>query len=133
MHAHLFLAHFPVALVLAGAAADLFGAAAARPEARRLATVLLVAGGLGALLAFFTGGGALTAAASRLPPGDPRLDAHPQWGAVGAWALVGAALLRAAWRRSLDGPRGWLLLGVALASAALVVGIAATGHAIAHG
>lgn len=133
MSVHLFLSHFPVALVLAGAAADLFGAAAGRPEARRLATVLLVAGGLGALLSFFTGGSALAAVVARVPPGDPRLEAHPQWGAVGTWALVGAALLRAAWRRSLSGARGWVLLGVALASAGLVAAIAVTGHAISHG
>ncbi len=40
---------------------------------------------------------------------------------------------RAAWRRSLAGWRGWLLLATALASAAVVTAIALTGHAISHG
>jgi uncharacterized membrane protein len=133
MNAHLFLAHFPVALVLVGAAADLGGVLAGRERVRAFAGVLLMVGGGFALLAFFTGGGALADAMTRVPPGDPRLDAHPQWGAVGTWALVGGAVLRAAWRRSLHGWRGWVLLTAALASAAVVTGIAATGHAIAHG
>jgi uncharacterized membrane protein len=133
MNAHLFLAHFPVALVLVGAAADLGGALSGREPVRAFAGVLLMVGGATALLAFFTGGGALADAVARVPPGDPRLDAHPQWGAVGTWVLVGGAALRAAWRRSLHGWRGWVLLGAALASAAVVTGIAATGHAIAHG
>lgn len=133
MNPHLLLAHFPVALVLLGAAADLGGALAGRAHVRAFAGVLLIAGGCFALLAFLTGGGALADAALRVPPGDPRLEAHPQWGAVGTWLLVGGAVLRAAWRRSLAGWRGWLLLGAALASAAVVAGIAATGHAIAHG
>lgn len=133
MNAHLLLSHFPVALVLVGAAADLGGALAGRERVRAFAGVLLILGGGFALLAFATGGGALADAAARVPPGDPRLDAHPQWGAVGTWALAGGAALRAAWRRSLAGARGWLLLAAALASAAVATGIAVTGHAIAHG
>jgi uncharacterized membrane protein len=133
MNSHLFLSHFPVALILVGAAADLGGALAERERVRSFAGVLLILGGAFALLAFFTGGGALADAMTRVPPGDPRLDAHPQWGAVGTWVLVGGAGLRAAWRRSLRGARGWILLAVALASAAVTTGIALTGHAIAHG
>jgi uncharacterized membrane protein len=133
MHLHLLIAHFPVALILTGAAADLAGALARRDALRRWAGALLVIGGATALLALFTGGDALARAAARFPAGDPRLEAHPQWGAVGSWLLLGGALLRAAWRRSLAGPRGWILLGVAILSAAVVLGIALTGHAIAHG
>jgi uncharacterized membrane protein len=133
MPAHLFLAHFPVALVVAGAAADLGGALARNGRTRAFAGVLLMAGGASAFLAFFTGGGALSAALSRILPGDPRLDAHQQWGAAGVWLLVGAAGLRAAWRRRLDGIRGWIALAAALASAAVVTGIALSGAALAHG
>jgi uncharacterized membrane protein len=131
--AHLYLAHFPFVLVLLGAGADLAGTLAGNERVRGFAGALLILGGLFALLAFFTGGGALAEAAGRFPPGDPRLEAHPQWGAVGTWALVGGAGLRAAWRRSLHGARGWVLLAVALASAAVVTGIAVTGMRIAHG
>ncbi|HEX6913584.1 MAG TPA: DUF2231 domain-containing protein [Longimicrobium sp.] len=133
MPAHLFLAHFPVALVLTGAAADLGGAVLRSPRVRGFAGVLLIAGGASAFLAFFTGGGALSAALSRVPPGDPRLEAHQQWGAAGVWLLLASAGLRGAWRRRLDGPRGWLALAAALASAAVVTGIALSGAAISHG
>lgn len=132
MPAHLFLAHFPVALLVTGAAADLAGALLRMERVRAFAGVLLVIGGASAFLAFFTGGGAVSAALARIPPGDPRLDAHQQWGAAGAWLLLGAAALRAAWRRRLDGARGWIALAAALASAAVVVGIALSGAAVSH-
>jgi uncharacterized membrane protein len=133
MPLHLFIAHFPVALLLAGAAADVGGAVLGSERTRAFAGVLLIAGGASAFLAFLTGGGALSAALSRVPPGDPRLDAHQQWGAAGVWLLLGAAGLRLAWRRRLDGPRGWIALAAALASAAVVTGIATSGAAISHG
>jgi uncharacterized membrane protein len=133
MPAHLFLAHFPVALLLAGAAADLGGAVLRDARVRSLAGVLLVAGGASAFLAFFTGGGALSAALSRVPPGDPRLDAHQQWAAAGVWVPLASAGLRLAWRRRLDGARGWMALAAALASAAVVTGMALSGAAISHG
>jgi uncharacterized membrane protein len=44
MPLHLFLAHFPVALLLAGAAADLGGAALRSARPRSFAGVLLTAG-----------------------------------------------------------------------------------------
>ena len=129
MPAHLFIVHFPVALLLTGAAADLAGALLRSDRARAFAGVLLVLGGVGAFAAFFTGGGALSAVLSRMTPGDPRLEAHKQWGAAGVWVLVAAAALRAVWRRRLDGVRGWIALAAALASAVL---IALSGTAISH-
>jgi uncharacterized membrane protein len=133
MPAHLFIAHFPVALLLTGAAADLVGAVLKDGRVRGFASALLITGGAFALLAFLTGGGALGAAMARTPAGPPSLDAHQQLGAVGAWLLAGAAALRAAWARRLDGVRGWAALAAAVASAALVVGLALTGAAISHG
>jgi uncharacterized membrane protein len=133
MPPHLFVAHFPVALILAGAAADAGGAIVRSGRARRFAGVLLIAGGASALPAFLTGGGARSAALSRVPPGAPRLEAHQQWGAAGAWLLLGAAGVRAAWRGRMDGVRGWIALAAALASAAAVTTIALSGAAISHG
>lgn len=133
MPLHLFIAHFPVALLLAGAAADLGGAVLRSERTRAFAGVLLVAGGAFAFLSFLTGGGALSAVLARVTPGDPRLEAHQQWGAAGVWLLLGAAGLRLAWRRRLDGVRGWIALAAALASAAVVTGIALSGAAISHG
>ncbi|HEU0053467.1 MAG TPA: DUF2231 domain-containing protein, partial [Longimicrobium sp.] len=86
--AHLWLAHFPVALLLVGAAADAAGAALRDPRVRRFATVLLVLGAALAVAAFLAGQGALFRVQGRLAPGDPRLDAHTQWGGAGVWALA---------------------------------------------
>lgn len=132
MPAHLFVVHFPVALLLVGAAADLAGALMRSDRVRAFAGVLLILGGVSAFVAFFTGGGALAAVLSRVTPGDPRLEAHQQWGAAGVWVLIASAALRAAWRRRLDGVQGWVLLAAALVSAVLVVFIALSGHAISH-
>lgn len=132
---HLFIAHFPVALLLAGAAADLAGALLRRPGLRRWAGGLLVLGGVAALLAFLTGQGALDAALPRLGvvgPGADRIEAHARWSGAGVWALAASAALRAAWHDQLDGPRGWLLAAAALLSALLVLGITASGTLISH-
>lgn len=133
MALHLFVVHFPVALLLTGAAADLLGVVNRSDALRRTAGALLILGAAGALLAFFTGQGALSAAIPRIDPGSPRLEAHTQWGAVGVWVLMGLAALRVLWRRRLTGVHGWLSLGAAVASAALVVAIALTGTGVAHG
>jgi uncharacterized membrane protein len=92
--AHLFIAHFPVALLLTGAAADLAGAVSGARKLRAFASALLIMGGAFALLAFLTGGGALGAAMARNPAGSSSLDVHQQLGSVGAWLLAGAAALR---------------------------------------
>lgn len=130
---HLFLAHFPVALLVVGAAADVVGVALRSERIRGFAGVLLMLGGLAALLTFLTGQDALARALSRVSPVNPALEAHTQWGGAGVWVLVGGAVLRGLWRDSLDGARGWLLLAAAVASAALVVAISVSGTAIAHG
>lgn len=132
---HLFVAHFPVALLVTGAAADLWGAVLRRPGVRRWAGGLLVLGAAAALVALFTGQGALDAALPRLGvvgEGAERVEAHTRWGGAGVWVLGGAGALRAAWRDRLDGPRGWLLATAALVSALLVLGITASGTLIAH-
>lgn len=135
MSAHLFIVHFPVALLLSGAAADAIGVAAGRPSLRRHAGALLVLGALAALLAFLTGQGAMSSALLRGTPDAAamqRLEVHSQWGAVGVWLLAGAGVLRALWRERLQGVRGWVCLAAALGSAALVTAISLSGTAIAH-
>ena len=133
MPIHLFLVHFPVALIVVGAAADLAGALTGKAEARRWAGVLLVLGSVAAALAFFTGGGALSYALARVSPVDPRLEAHTQWGGAGVWPLVAGGALRLAWRRRLNGVHGWVLLAAALLCAALVVAISVSGTRVSHG
>lgn len=133
MPLHLFLVHFPVALLVTGAAADLAGALMRNERVRAWAGVLLVLGGAAAFAAFLTGGDALARALARVPPGDPRLEAHAQWGGAGVWVLAGGAVLRGLWMRKLDGVQGWVLLGVSLVSAVVVVLISLSGSAISHG
>jgi uncharacterized membrane protein len=131
--AHLWLAHFPVALVVTGVAADVAGALWKRDGLRTAAGALLVLGSAAALLSFLTGQGALMAAAARIGPANPHLEAHTQWGGAGVWPLAAFGLLRLAWRRRLDGVHGWVLLAASIASAALVIAIVASGLAISHG
>ena len=132
MPVHLFVVHFPIALVVSAAVTELAGLALARPGVRRAAGLLLVAGAVAAFLSFFTGGGALTALQAAGMQ-SPAAEAHSQWGGAGVWGVCGAGVLRLLWRERLDGPYGWANLAVALAAAALVVAITASGLAIRHG
>jgi uncharacterized membrane protein len=133
MTAHLFVSHFPVALLTTGAAADLAGTALRNPDVRRFASALLVLGAAAALLAFFTGQGAVHEVLGRVSPVDPRLEMHARWGGAGVWVLAAAGALRAMWWKRLEGPRGWAALAAALASAGVVGAMAYTGAAISHG
>ncbi len=62
-----------------------------------------------------------------------RMETHQQWGSVGAWALLLIALLRALWRRRLDGGHGWLNLGLAVLAVVVVIGATVTGTLVRHG
>lgn len=133
MTAHVWLAHFPAALIVTGATADVLGAATRRPGLRATAGALLVLGAAAALASFLTGQGALMAAAARIGAANPHVEAHTQWGGAGVWPLAALGLLRFAWRKRLDGVHGWALLAAAIVSAALVLAIVASGLRIAHG
>ena len=133
MTVHVWLAHFPVALIVVGAAADVVGAATGRQGLRKGAGALLMLGAAAALLTFLTGQGALMAAGARIGAANPHVEAHTQWGGAGVWPLVVLGFLRAAWRNRFDGVYGWALVAAAVASAVLVVAIVASGLAIAHG
>lgn len=133
MATHLLVVPFVLSLLVLGAAVDAAGALGGDPRLRRAAGVLLLLGSAAALLAFATGQGALFGALTRVHPADSGLEAHTQWGAVGAWVLGGAGLLRALWWRRLQGALGWAALAAALLSAALAVAISLSGLSIAHG
>lgn len=133
MPAHLYLAHFPVALVTLGAAADVAGAALRDERLRRFGGVLLIAGALAAFLTFLTGQNALAMALSRVHPGNPAIETHTQWGGAGVWVVVGAGVLRVLWRDRLTGPYGWATLAAGVAAAVVVTALAITGTAISHG
>jgi uncharacterized membrane protein len=131
--AHLFVAHVPYTLILAGAALDLFGVVARDVRYRRWGGALLIAGAAAAMVAFFTGQAALGHAYARPSPDHARIDAHTQWGGAAVWLLAIGGGLRAAWRRRLDGVHGWVNLAAALVSALLILAITHSGLRIAHG
>ncbi|HEU4562970.1 MAG TPA: DUF2231 domain-containing protein [Longimicrobium sp.] len=133
MTVHVWLAHFPVALIVVGAVADVIGVATGRQGLRKGAGALLVLGAAAALLTFLTGQGALMAAGARIGAANRYVEAHTQWGGAGVWPLAILGGLRFVWRNQFDGLRGWVLLAGAIVSAALVVGVVASGLAIAHG
>jgi uncharacterized membrane protein len=132
MPTHLFVVHFPVALLVVGAAADLTGAALRSEATRRWAGALLIGGALAAAVAFLTGQSAAFTL-GRDPETYLRLESHTQWAGPGLWLLIIAGGLRAVWRNRLTGATGWATLALALLSAALIVAIALSGSAIAHG
>jgi uncharacterized membrane protein len=133
MPPHLFVIHFPVALVLAGALVDLVGVALGDRSVRMWGGRLLIAGGVATLVAFATGEGAKLAGMGSGMMDLARLEIHQQWGSVGAWAVALASLLRGLWRTRLTGSYGWINLGAALGAAVIVVAITVTGTLIRHG
>ena len=133
MSSHLFIIHFPIALVLAGAVIDLFGIALGDRNVRGWGGILLMAGGIAAFLAFVTGEGAHMASVGSGEIDLIRMEIHQQWGSVGAWALLLIALLRALWRRRLEGGHGWLNLGLAAIAVIVVIATTVTGTLVRHG
>jgi uncharacterized membrane protein len=133
MPLHVFVVHFPLALILVGAAGDLVGAGLQSDRIRTWAGSLLILGSAAALLAFLTGAGAESAALSMPQPDRSLIETHSQWGGAAIWPVVGAGVLRVMWRRQLQGPHGWATLAAGVLSAALVIGISASGVAISHG
>lgn len=132
MPAHLYLAHAPIGLVVIGAGADLLGVLLGREELRRWASSLVILGGVAAVLAFFSGSGALATMALRSPVEAERVAHHTQWAGAGVWVVVLAALARLRWRRSLHGATGWAALAAVLLAAFVLIGITHSGIAINH-
>lgn len=132
MPLHLLISHFPIALLVVGAAVDVWGAIAGSESARRTGGGLLMGGSLAAVLAFLTGGDALAQLMARSPAGGPAVDAHVQWGGAGVWLLAGAGMIRALWRDRTRSPYSWITLAAGVASAVLVVVISLSGTALAH-
>jgi len=130
---HLFIIHFPAALIVLAAFVDLGGLALEDRPLRIRAGQLLLLGASAAFLAFVTGEGAKLAALGSASVNLAALENHQQWGSVGTWGLIGAAFLRTLWRDRLVGAHRWLNLALALAAAALVVAMTLSGTRIRHG
>jgi uncharacterized membrane protein len=130
---HLFVAHAPITLILVGAGVDVLGALRGDEQQRRWGGVLLMLGAAAALLAFFTGQGAVPYAFARPQPNYAQIDAHTQWAGAAVWLLAIGGGLRAVWRHHLRGLYGWINLAIGLVSGLLIIGITYSGLAIAHG
>lgn len=132
MPLHLFIVHFPVTLLVLGAAADLAGALGRSPALRRGAGWLIILGAVSALLAFATGGAALSYLLMTEPGRVAGADVHAQWGSVGLWVAGATGLVRALWRHRLGGPHGLVHLALAVAAGAVAIGATLSGTAIRH-
>jgi uncharacterized membrane protein len=133
MAPHLFIIHFPISLIVAGAFLELLGVAMSDNDFRIWGGRFLIAGGVAAFLGFLSGEGAKLNAMSSTEIGLPALESHQQWGSVGAWALLVVAILRSMWRTRFDGMMGWVNGGLTVVAVALVVAITITGTLVRHG
>jgi uncharacterized membrane protein len=133
MNAHLFIIHFPVSLAVVAATLDLVGVSLNDNSLRDWAWRFLLVAAIAVFLAFATGEGARLAALGAGGVSIPRVDLHQQWGSVGIWAVIGAALMRTLWRNRLTGAFGWLNLLLLLAATGLLVAITVSGTLVRHG
>jgi uncharacterized membrane protein len=131
--AHLYIIHFPVSLILVAAALDLIGVAMNDRALRDWAGRFLLVGSIAAFLSFLTGEGAKLAAIGDAGVRFDQLELHQQWGSVGVWALLGAALLRSLWKNRVSGAYGWLNLLVLVIAAVLAAAITVSGMRVRHG
>jgi uncharacterized membrane protein len=132
MSPHLFLIHFPVAFVIVAAVLDAFGISTGNRSVRDWSWRFLLLGAIAVFAAFATGEGAKLNAGSSGAISFPNLELHQQWGSVGLWAIIGAALLRTLWRHRLNGPFSIVNLAIVVLAAALVIGMTLTGTAVRH-
>jgi uncharacterized membrane protein len=115
---HPLLIHFPIALVLAAAAAELVAATTSRREWRVIAIVNLRAGALFAIVAAISG---WLLAASVEP--TPSLEYHRVLGSAAAFAVAVTALTTSA--AGMREANGWWPYRLGLFTAAVLVGVAA--------
>jgi uncharacterized membrane protein len=121
---HVLLVHFPIAMGIAAAVADLLWAITRRMPFRHAGVYCLAAALIAAPAAVTTGYLRL----SELPPPPSVADVaedHEHMGFVTLAVVVAAAASRLAWRRWL---KRWLLVAYGILIAGLVVCLSVTGH-----
>ncbi len=133
MSLHLFIIHFPIALLLLAVLVDLAGLALRDRSLHEWAWGLLLLGAVMAFIALGTGDGARMNAAGSGTLDAERLSVHEMWGGAGIWVIAGAALLRTLWRRREGAAFGFLNLALLACAAAVVVGITVSGTLVRHG
>jgi uncharacterized membrane protein len=118
---HPLVVHFPIALVLAAAAAELVAIATPRKAWRTVAVANIRAGAAMGVVTAITG---WLFAASPLVDASPSLEWHRWVGMAGAAGAIGAALL--SWHLHVSSPRSGFVYRFTLFVTALLVAI--TGH-----
>src|SRR5690606_763340 len=129
MNAHLFVIHFPIALVVVATVLDLIGVGMNDRSLREWGGRFLLATAVAVFLAFATAEGAVLAAVSSGTVDGTRIETHQQWGSIGVWVVIGFALLRTLWRQRLSGVYGWINLALLLGATGMLVAITVSGTA----
>jgi uncharacterized membrane protein len=131
-HIHPMIVHFPIALTISALAFDIWGVAATKPLKSlpapfNISTILLVAGGVMAIIAYVFGDMAFDVA---LAKGISRaqLETHETLGTVTAITLPAIALIRLyMWYRDLYSSRRAVTLALVLSTAAVAM-VAVTAY-----
>ena len=125
-HIHPMIVHFPIVLAISALAFDLWGVAAAKPLKRlpapfNISTILLVAGGIMAIIAYVFGDIAFDIALARGVK-EAKLETHETLGTVTAIVLPAIGLIRLhMWRRDLYSSRRAATLALVLSTAAVAM------------
>ena len=127
---HPAVVHFPIALLLLGAAVAVLSVFVRRWHLPLFAAILLSLGALGAVAATVTGEEEEERVEHAMPSVEPLLEEHADWGERARNAGIVAAIFAIVAAVAVGKPFGGRLLSVLTACAALVAGycVAQAGH-----
>lgn len=127
---HPAVVHFPIALLLLGAAVALLAVFVRRWHLPLFAAILLSLGAIGAVAATVTGEEEEEKVEHAIPSAEPLLEEHADWGERARNAGIVAALFAVIAVLAAGKPVGGRVLSVLAACAALVAGycVAQAGH-----
>ena len=124
-HLHAMLVHFPIALLIVGFLADLFGLFSGRPFFKQAGLFLLLLGAAGAAAAYFSG----ETAGEGMEEGSlgQAVALHEQAALITVWASVAVVLVRLS-LVALKRFQGWPGLISIVLFALLIASVARTGY-----
>lgn len=123
---HPMVVHFPIALLIVGFFIDLGGILLKKDYLSKAGLLMILAGALGAVAAYFSG----TSAGEGLAEGGAlkqALEAHENAAELSLWLVIAGALLRGGFvlAKRYTGALRWIPAAVLLAA---VLSVARTGH-----